>query len=254
MRLEIDTLDCIGGMRPLDGGSPFDSASVVVADRSAPDRIARISRYEDPSHAVGEALTPDEWRALRAAGHAHKLPKAVPLRSGARMWLLSGAFEGRRVALSDLRAAGVLLDLQHDAASDTDIALVREMDANVLRDGWAKHAFGQAKEWAQRGKWERALSLAEQAWVLGRGPVAEHWALLALCYERVGRGKRAEGMAKVAKRSHGEVMARDMAELRKGLEVELDSGSRQSRFAAIRHEAKSSHRAALAGLGPKVAA
>ncbi len=213
MKLEIQNLETIGGMRPLDGGSPFDSASIIVRDHRRPELLARITRYEGDDFAVGEALTLDEWRGLCAAGHAHELVAPVPLRGGARMWLLSRGFEDRSVALADLRSAGVLLHLHHDTRSDTDVALVHEASANALRDGWAKRAYDSAKKAARRGKWERALSLAEQAWVLGRGPVAEHWALLALCYQRVGRTKRAEGMLKVARRSHGEVLANDVEEL-----------------------------------------
>lgn len=260
MRLEIEMFDCIGGMRPLDGGSPFDSASVVVRERQPPGHIVRITRYEDEGHAAGEVLTPEEWQGLCAAGHAHAFAGPVPLRAGARMWILSRSFEWRTAALTELRAAGVLLDLRHDAPSDTDVALVRENDANALRDGWATQAYEQAKELAHLGRWPRVLSLAEQAWVLGRGPVAKHWALLALCYDRVGRKKRADGMVKVARRSHGAEMAGDVEEWRKALEAELGAPASPRVVKArswreeTRHQAQSHHHDSLQQLGLKDAA
>ncbi len=222
MRLEIEKFECIGGMRPLDGGSPFDSASVIVRDREDPERIARVTSYLDQKEAIGEPLTADEWRALCVGGHAHELDQPVSLRAGARIWLLSRSFDGRSAALADLRNAAVLMnELAHDPDSDTHVVLVREVEANRLRDGWAERAHGQAREHATLGCWPRALALAEQAWVLGRGALPKHWALLALCYERVGRQKRASGMFQVARRSHGEQMARDMTTWRDRFAEEL---------------------------------
>ena len=107
MRLEMEKFECIGGLRPLDGGSPFDSTGLIVRDRETPEIIARVTRYGDQNEAIGEPLTKDEWQALCVGGHAHELRQPLPLRTGARMWLLSGSFEGRSVALGELRAAGV---------------------------------------------------------------------------------------------------------------------------------------------------
>lgn len=221
MRIDIDSFECIGGMRPLDGGSPFDSASLIVRDREAPERIARVMRYEDPRHAVGEPLTPQEWQALCEAEHAHAFASPVPLQFGARMWMLAPTFERRGPALQELRLAGVLLEAMHDLRTDADVLIVRENDANPLRDTWAEQAYERSMEEAHIGRWERALSLAEQAWVLGRGPIPKHWALLAVCYDRLGRHRRAEGMIQVALRSHGEAMAGDVRESRETIERAL---------------------------------
>ena len=61
--------------------------------------------------------------------------------------------------------------------------------------------------------------------MLGRGAIPKHWALLALCYERVGRQKRADGMLQVARRSHGEQMARDMMQWRERLAADLPAAA-----------------------------
>ncbi len=257
MRLEMEKFECIGGLRPLDGGSPFDSTGLIVRDRETPEIIARVTRYGDQNEAIGEPLTKDEWQALCVGGHAHELRQPLPLRTGARMWLLSGSFEGRSVALGELRAAGVLLDdLVYDQRSDTYMVLVRELEANPLRDAWAEAAHKLAAEQARLGCWPRALSLAEQAWVLGRGAIPKHWALLALCYERVGRQKRADGMLQVARRSHGEQMARDMAECHRRFAEELPASGSPGLAKTqgdwklqIRKEASTSHRQSLEGIG-----
>lgn len=256
--MDLSTVEIIGGMRPLDGAAPFASASLIVRERGAPDVIGRISRYEEEGRAIVEPLTREEWRTLCAAEHAHELAEPVPVQMGARMWLLRQSFHGREVALAELRAEGVILDLRHDARTDTHVLVVRENDANRLRDGWARQAFERAEEQARVGRWERALVHAEQAYVVGRGPVAPHWALLALCYERVGRGKRAEGMIQVARRSHGAAFADDVVALRKTIEAQLAvlppviartaSGSRGSPFPEIRKAARRSQRDTLENL------
>lgn len=261
MKLTIEMFECIGGMRPLDGGSPFDSASVVVRNREDHAAIAQVTRYSEPGEAEGKALTQSEWRALCEAGHAHALSLPVPLRAGMRMWLFSKAFEGRAAALPELRAAGVLLsEPVHDTSSDTDVLLVHEVSANRLRDGWAEAAYLRSREEAVIGKWDRALSLAEQAWVLGRGAVPKHWALLSLCYERVGRSKRAEGMIQVARRSHGEQMGRDVIDLRARFAEELPElapraapGVKKARR-DWHEDAREHNRGSLKALNPKISA
>jgi hypothetical protein len=222
-KIDLQAVEIIGGMRPVDGTSPFASASLVVREREAPHRIARVSRYEGEQHAVGEPLNPEEWQALCSGDHAHAFAETVPIPMGACMWLLRESFNGRDAALAELRAAGVILHAMYDGRTDTKVLVVRENDANGLRDGWAEQAYTRAMEQGRLGRWERALTNAEHAYVLGRGPIARHWALLALCYERVGRPKRAEGMLQVARRSHGAAMADDVAALRRALEAELST-------------------------------
>jgi hypothetical protein len=221
VKLDLHTVDCIGGMRPLTGTAPFASASLVVREREASHRIARVSRYEGETHAVGEPLTPEEWQTLCVSEHAHAFAEPVPIRAGACMWLLRQSFDGRDAALAELRAAGVSLELMYDGRTNTKALVVHENEANPLRDGWAGRAYGLALEQARLERWSRALALAEQAYVLGRGPIPSHWALLTLCYERVGQAKRAEGLVQVARRSHGEAMGDDVVALRGALEAEL---------------------------------
>ncbi len=224
MKLEIHRVEAIGGFRPLTGPSPFASASLVVRERSAHTSIVRISRYEGDTFLVGEPLTTEEWDGLCTSEQAHAFAKTVSVQAGATMWLLRPNFFGRDAAFSELRSRGVVQDEAYDGVTGTNVFVVREVEANPLRDGWADHAFERAREQAKLGRWESALAHAEQAYVLGRGPVTKHWALLALCYDRMGRAKRAQGMMDVARRSHGAAMADDMVALRKGLEEELTAG------------------------------
>lgn len=248
MKLNLHTVESIGGMRPLEGSAPFASASLVVREREAPYQIAQISRYEGEEHVIGEPLTPEEWQSLCAGDHAHAFAKPVPIQRGACMWLLRPSFDDRDAALAELRAAGVIIAFMYDGRTDAKVLVVRENEANPFRDGWAERAYALALEQARLGRWQRALALAEQVYVLGRGPIARHWALLALCYAKVDRPKRAEGMVQVARRSHGEAMADDVVALRSALEAELSIAA-----PGIADSAAAPPVAKSAGAGPKVA-
>lgn len=202
-------VDFVGAMRPLAGAAPFAAAGLVGREREAPHRIVQLVRY-DGGEIVGEPLTPEDWRSLCDAGHAHAFAEPVAGEAGASLWVLRRNFDGREAAVAELRAAGAAIAEMDDGW--TRVLVVRESKANPIRDNWAHRAHERALAAAEQGQWQRSLPLAEQAYAVGRGPIAPHWALLALCYAMRGRSKRADGLVQVARRSHGQGFAAEVVE------------------------------------------
>ncbi|MEO5726531.1 MAG: hypothetical protein ABIV93_06000, partial [Byssovorax sp.] len=86
---------------------------------------------------------------------------------------------------------------------DVKAAVVREDLGNPIRDKWAMDRFDEAWTCAQDARWPEALRLADLAFVLSRGLVAERVALLALAMERQGRKTGGDGLLDMAAGSRG---------------------------------------------------
>jgi hypothetical protein len=217
MKWPVSECRIVGAMRPSEGAAPFARAGVVV-EREALGFL-RVRRYVLPDEVEGDLLTGEEWDGLVATEHAHRLAPPIGAVMGAALWLLRPSFERRDAALAELRSSGVLLSEVVSARIGlTWTYLVREPEANPLRERWSARAFAEANELARAGRWKSAHGLAEMAFALDPALSPDKTALLTLVYERLGDKARSEGYLGVARRSRGEAFAKQVEDKRKDIE------------------------------------
>jgi len=214
----LDSCRVVGGMRPSEGKAPFARGAAVLDRTDAPGSFLQVHRYM-PEEAEGDRLDLEEWEALQVSQQGTRLTSPVPARAHAAVWIVRSAFTEREAFLRELSANGSLLG-QATMAGDASVAVVREDLGNPVRDKWAMERFDAAWTCARAARWPEALRLADLAFVLGRGLVAERVALLALAMERQGRKTGGEGLIDMAAGSRG-------AELGASVRAKRDELARQ---------------------------
>jgi hypothetical protein len=198
----LDSCRVVGGMRPSEGKAPFARGAAVLDRTDAPGSFLQVHRYT-PDEAEGDRLDLEEWEALQVSRQGTGLATAVPARAHTAVWIARSSFLERESLLNDLSASGALLGSEAVAAGDAKMVVVREDLGNPVRDKWAMERFDAAWTYAREARWSDALRLADLAFVLSRGLVAERVALLALAMERQGRKTGGEGLIDMAAGSRG---------------------------------------------------
>lgn len=205
--MKLDDAQIVGALTLLHGKAPFDRANIVVASRHDPEKLLQVTTYLEEGALDGKILSMDDLRGLVRAEQAILLDPALPVRLGSALWLLRETFDEREAALEELKTSGVLL-LDYVRVNDGSWGcLVREPEANKLRDGWASRASGRAFTLARRGNWQGALRAASRAFVLERAMTSDSIAMLALCHDRCGNTVRAKGYVDMARSSRGDAFA-----------------------------------------------
>ncbi|MFS8067298.1 MAG: hypothetical protein ACMG6S_13080 [Byssovorax sp.] len=131
------------------------------------------------------------------------LAAPIPAKAHAGVWIVRPAFVEREAFLGELATVQALLGQVSVVTGDIKAAVVREDLGNPIRDKWAMERFDAAWTSGQEGRWTEALRLADLAFVLSRGLVAERVALLALAMERQGRKTGGDGLIDMAAGSRG---------------------------------------------------
>lgn len=202
MKWPLHLCRVVGGMRPPEGKAPFARGAAVLDRTDAPGSFLQVQRYM-PDEAEGEILDLEEWEALQAARQSMILAAPVPAKAHAAVWIVRPAFVERAAFLGELSAVEALLGQVSVVTGDVKAAVVREDLGNPIRDKWAMERFDAAWTYGQEGRWPEALRLADLAFVLSRGLVAERVALLALAMERQGRKTGGDGLIDMAAGSRG---------------------------------------------------
>lgn len=198
----LNSCRVVGGMRPSEGKAPFARGAAVLDRTDAPGAFLQVHRYT-PGEAEGDPLDQEEWDALRGSRQGTSLTSPAPARAHAAVWIARPAFAEREAFLAELSTNGALLGREAVAAGDAAVAVVYEDLGNPVRDKWAMTSFDAAWTCAHAARWPEALQLADLAFVLSRGLIAERVALLALAMERQGRKTGGDGLIDMAAGSRG---------------------------------------------------
>jgi hypothetical protein len=236
--VQIDGARVIAGMTPPRSKAAFNRAQLVV--RGADALIVQARTYTSDGHAVGPRLDVVELQGLIETGHAIELGEAIPLVSGAALWVLRRALPRRDRYLHDLSVGGLLVHPPVPGPDDSWLCVVDESvkRATELRDRWRTEAMREAKTHASDGDWARAETEAEIAQQVARGLESEVLALLSVAHEHRGRLQRAEGILAMARNSRGSEFEAEVAAAVQRLRAEL----------GIEHPARHRARAELGAL------
>lgn len=205
--MKLEDAQIVGALTLLHGRAPFDRANIVVASVRDPDKVLQVTAYIGNDALDGKVLSGDDFRGLVRAEQAILLDPALPIKLGAALWLLRESFDEREAALEELKASGTLLSDYVRIKDGSWGCLVREPEANKLRDGWASRASGRAFILARRRNWQDALRAASRAFVVERAMTSDSIAMLALCHDRCGNTVRAKGYVDMARSSRGDAFA-----------------------------------------------
>jgi hypothetical protein len=217
----------IAAMTPPESKAPFNRAQLIV--RGADGAIVCAQTYSSDALAEGAALSSEDLQGLMDAGHALAFPELSSLVSGEGLWVLRHGLARRDRALSELRAAGLLVHAPiHHGPNDAWLCLVNEGDAraSTLRDKWRDEAMRAATKHALDEQWREAEREAEIAQAVCQGLDAEVLAMLSLTHERCDRAKRSEGVLKMARRSRGDEFGDQVIEALQRLRNTLGGGIR----------------------------
>ncbi len=203
----IEGCHVIAAVTPPTSKAVFNRAQLIV--RGGDGTIVRVQTYTSEGRAQGPELTEKDVDGLIAVGQATELPGAIPLRSGAFLWVLRRDLPRRDAALSTLRSSGLLVGAPLDGPQDAKLCVVDEgqSKASELRDRWRDEAMESARKHARQGAWAEASVDAEVAQAVSRGLDPDVLAMQCAAYEGCGRTKRATGLLVMARNSRGEDFA-----------------------------------------------
>jgi hypothetical protein len=219
--VQIEGALAIVGMTPPRSKAAFNRAHLVV--RGADARIVQARTYTSDGQAVGPRLDESELQGLLHTGHAIEIGEAIPLVSGAALWVLRSGLPRRDRCLHDLSVGKLLVHPPIPGPDGSWLCVVDESvdRATELRDRWRTEAMREAKAHAANGDWARAETEAEIAQQVARGLESEVLALLSVAHEHTGRLQRAEGLLAMARNSRGSEFGAEVAAAVLRLRAEL---------------------------------
>jgi len=193
-------------MRSYTGQAPFACATVVLRRSDATWPLLKVASYFPPNEANGVTLSEDEWAILLESQQALELPTLLPATINGGLWLFRPSFGNtrRESVLEELRQSGAQIGQAIPGQGDVIVCFVDQRRGNPLRGRWSTRAFDEAFQAAQNGHLEHAIQHADRSFVLDRGLVARHLALLAILYEKAGLRSEGESYTEMARRTKGQ--------------------------------------------------
>jgi hypothetical protein len=223
----------VGTVCSLHSSAPFSRDAVVLANEKHPDSRMIFGREHADGSVEGERMSDVEWRELLECGEALAFADAVPLRSGAKCWLLCKGLPALERAAEELRAQTDAV-LREEAREGVLIFVVDEQRAAELLERWSRDAFDHAWWLGQQGDWERALEYADLAWLMDLSLNLDRVALLVLAFEQTEGASAAEDLIAFEINSRQARPERELRALIADYRVQLSVGPRLAPPLAVR--------------------
>jgi len=199
-------------MRSYTGQAPFACATVVLRRSDAAWPLLKVASYPSETEALGTTIDKEEWDILLGSQQALELPTTLPAIINGVLWLFRPSFGNtrREAILEELHQSGAQIGQAVPGQGDVIVCFVDQQRGNPLRGRWSTSAFVNAFQAAQNGHLGQAIRHANRSFVLDRGLVAHHLALLAVLYEKAGQRSDGESYADMARRTKGQELYEDI--------------------------------------------